>query len=80
MLPGAIKLTWYGFDDYKEDPYICISVKALSLRTELLPPPSFMETSSRPQELTVQLCGLEEPGSAAGSEICLEEFQTGDLV
>jgi hypothetical protein len=28
----------------------------------------------------VQLCGLEEPGAAAGSEICLEEFQTADLV
>jgi hypothetical protein len=44
------------------------------------PLPSFMESSSRPQEVTVQLCGLEEPGAAAGSEICLEEFQTADLV
>jgi len=75
-----MKLTWYGFDDYKEDPYICISVKALSLGTELAPPPSFMESSSRPQEVTVQLCGLEEPGAANGSEICLEEFQAADVV
>ncbi len=76
-----MKLTWYGFDDYKQDPYICMSVKALSLGTELAPTPSFMESSSRPQELRVQLCGLEEPGAAAaGSEICLEEFQTADLV
>jgi hypothetical protein len=70
------------FDDYKEDPYICISVKALSLGAELppAPPGSFMESSSRPQEVAVQLCGLEEPGAAAGSEICLEEFQTADLL
>jgi len=37
VLLGAMKLTWYVY--YKEDPYICISIEALSLVTELDPLP-----------------------------------------
>jgi hypothetical protein len=41
VLPGAMKLTWYGFDDYKQDPYICMSVKALTLGHRTGPPSQF---------------------------------------